>query len=110
VPIGAKCPRLARVVQRVVQRAIGGLRHFTHNQPANVWEGCAGSYLFALGDLPASKTAPHLGQRILSESTRTISAGEIETPHEGQIVFSAARTFARLSLVRCKEWPQYWRA
>jgi hypothetical protein len=44
---------------------------------------------------------PHFGQRILSESIRTISAGEIEAPHDGQTVSSAARTFARLILFFC---------
>jgi len=44
---------------------------------------------------------PHFGQRIRSESIRTISAGEIDAPHDGQTVFSAARTFARLILLFC---------
>jgi hypothetical protein len=51
--------------------------------------------------LSAAKTFPHFGHRIRSESTRTISAGGIEYPHDGQIVFNAARTFARLILFFC---------
>jgi len=52
-------------------------------------------------DFPASNTCPHFGQRWRSESIRTTSAGEIENPHDGQTVFSAARTRAKLILFFC---------
>jgi hypothetical protein len=48
-----------------------------------------------------TKSAWHAEQRTLSKSTRCISDGGMEYPHEGQGVFNAARTFSKLILFLC---------
>jgi hypothetical protein len=51
--------------------------------------------------LPASKVSPHFVHFIRSESTRTISTGEIEYPHDGQTVFNDSKTLVKSIFLRC---------
>jgi len=59
-----------------------------------------------------TKTDPHFGHRIRSESIRTTSAGGIEYPQEGQVVVSASKTFFRSIFLCCimlVMWHRGWR-
>lgn len=49
----------------------------------------------------AANTAEHFGHFIRSKSIRTISAGETEYPHTGQVAFKRAKTFFKSIFLRC---------